>query len=277
MVSADKILPGLGGRHVDPGHLEMLGKQAARLSETAGLSLNDSVVQTIGHEKLSQEQVRRVVEFANVDAFNRKFASLSGPMRAVDVDGGPADPVHVIQSLNNNARPQDVKIETMEYSVPPEFGKISSVTAMVPQLDRTQKGALMEVHRLQSKLSAAHEEVTSSAEASSFVMNEALVETVDRAKRASLQGATASEIFDAWVRVDPEMAKVAWARAQHVIPTNANQKVAGRRRLNPEHPVVSSFATFAKAAHAYGSYVSARRSIEKELVRVGDWLSANGG
>ncbi len=274
METARKILPGLGGTLVDAEHLEMLGKQAARLSETAGITLNDSVVQTIGHEKLSQEQVRRVVEFANVDAFNRKFASTSGHIRTVAVDGGPADPVHVIQSLNNGARPKGVTLESMEYSAPPDFGKVSQVTSTLPE--RTKKGALMEVQKLQSKLSAAHEEVASGMEAAKFVMSEALVDVVDQAKRASLQGATPDEVFSAWHRVDPELAKVAFDRARLVMKTSSD-KTASVRRLNPEHPVVASFGKFAEAARSYGNHLSARASIEGELVRVGNWLAENGG
>ena len=46
---------------IDPGTLEGLGKAAARLGETTGLSLTEAVVQKIASMARSAEQIRRVV------------------------------------------------------------------------------------------------------------------------------------------------------------------------------------------------------------------------
>ena len=271
MVTATHMSPGLGGRPVDASHLEELGRTAARLSKTAGITLNDSVVQTIGHEKLNSEQVRRVVEYANVAAFNEKFASLSGQLRAVALDGGPADPVHVIQSLNNQARPQEVKLSADEYSMSPVFPKTASSTGVGGP--RTLKGSLMQVLALQSKLSAAHDEIVQDLEASEYVLNEAMVDLVDRAKRASLQGATPDEIYVAWQRVHPELAKVAFRRTGMKL---AGTKLAHLRTINPQQPVVAVFSAFVKTAQSLERQTAARQSIETELAKVGSWLEQNG-
>jgi hypothetical protein len=269
-MTTTNILPH-GGRPVDAEQLEALGKQAAHMAEAGSLSLNDAVVQTIKHAQLGAEQIRRVVEYTNVEAFNQKFAALTGSFRAVHIDGGPADPTHVIQALGQEARPKDVVIESMEFSMPPSFDKISSAEASWVPYERTPRGALMEILALQSKLAAAHEEVTSGLEANRYLMNEAMEDLAARVKTAALEGATADEVYAAWHRVDPELTKVAFARLGRVLPA---AKVAGERRINPEHPVVAVFADFVKAAHIYGGYDTARQSLEKELARVDTWLSS---
>jgi hypothetical protein len=271
MENTTNFLP-LEGSAVAPEHLEMLGKQAARAAEAGELSLNDAVVQTIGHEKLGAEHVRRVVEIANVEAFNRKFAAMQGPLRAVHLDGGPADPTYVIQALGREAQPKMAMLDLSDFATPPSFGKMASIEASLLN-DRTQRGVRMEIAGLQSKLAAAHEDVIASLEASRYLMNERLETLVERSKSAAAQGATAEEVFSAWARVHPELAKVAFARARFVLPA---AKTAGLRAINPAHPVVATFSEFAKAAQAFESHDTARKSIEQELVRVDAWLAQNG-
>jgi hypothetical protein len=260
-------------RAVDPTHLETLGKTAARMAESGELSLTDAVVHTIGREKLNSEQVRRVVEHANVEAFNRKFASTSGPMRAVQIDGGPADPVDVLQALNDAARPREVTIDALEYSMPPGIGKTSSYDTSLP-FDRTVGGVTGDIYALQSQLQSAHDEVIQNFEASKEQMNESMVALAGAVKSASLQGAAPSEIYDSWVRRSPELAKLAFDRTRSFM-RDSNVKVAGRS-LNPAHPVVRHFEDFVKAAQSYNAHHQACASIEAELLKVSKWLSRNG-
>lgn len=262
------------GRSVDPSHLESLGKQAARFAELNGLSLSDAVTQTVGHEKLNAEQVRRVVEFTNLEAFHRKYSSLDPSSRIVHIDGGPADPVQVLQDLNDGARPREVTIHALEYSMPPET-KTASIGAFVPEIDRSRSGVVGDIIGLRSKLAAAHEEAVQGAEAAHFTMNEALVSLAGLVKRAGLQGAAVADIYEAWFRESPDLAKVAFARVKHLVPST-NTKVASRV-INPAHPVVDGFRDFVKAAQAFGHYSKTRQEIEAEMVRVSGWLEHNGG
>lgn len=266
--NSPNILP-MAGRQVDPDHLQSLGKTAARLAETAGLSLTDAVVQTLGHEKLNSEQVRRVVEHANIEAFNQKYASMSGDHRFVSIDDGPADPVQVLQSLGSAAQCREVVAEPSDYAMSPT--KVASSTPASEAGFRTRGGVLNDVIGLQYKLASAHESVVQKVEAASFEMNEAFSELSDWAKRASLNGAQAGEICASWARVHPELAKVA---AQKIFGTFATTKVAGRS-LNPSHPVVGVFENFAKKAQDYQTHLVARQRLEAELTRIGDWLDHN--
>jgi len=76
------------GHSVSAHDLENLGKTAARLSETSGISLTEACTRTLDGEGLNQEQVRRAVEHANINAVNSKFASLRGDNRIVHLDHG---------------------------------------------------------------------------------------------------------------------------------------------------------------------------------------------
>jgi hypothetical protein len=259
-------------RAVDPSHLETLGKTAARMSDSGDLSLTEAVVLTIGREKLNSEQVRRVVEYANTEAFNRKFASTSGSMRAVHINGGPADPVQVLQSLNDAARPREVTIDSLEYSMPPDMGKTSS--SVISALDRTVAGVMGDVQGLRHQLMAAHDELTQSMEASKSAMNEALVDLAGFVKQASAQGAAPAEIYAAWMARSEELGKVAFDRTRSFM-RDSNVKVAGRV-MNPAHPVIRGFDDFVKAAHSFASHREALARVEDELLKVSKWLKARG-
>jgi hypothetical protein len=256
------------GRSVDPGLFEHLGKQAAHLADTAGISLTDAVVQTVGHEKLNSEQVRRVVEFANIEAFQRKYASTSGHLRHVHIDGGPADPVEVLQALHKEARPREVTIDALEYSMPPDFSKSSA--ASFTESERTRAGVLGDVMSLRSKLAAGHDELVQSSEAAKERMSMAVEKLAEAVVSATSQGTSPSELLEAWSLVDAESAKVAFRRFSPFMKAS-NQKVASRI-INPAAPVVSAFAELVKEAKTYQAHQLALRDLEKNLADVTAWL-----
>jgi hypothetical protein len=256
-------------RAVDPSRLEELGKTAARLAETSGLRISDAVVETLGREKLNSEQVRRVVEYANTELFNQKFAATSGSLHAVHFDGGPADPAEVLQALNDAARPRTVTVDALEYALPPDSGaKFSSVDASI---DRTIDGVFHETAGLHRRLEAAHDELVQSTEATKGEMAEALVDLAQSVKSASADGASPEEIYLAWAAESPEVAKVAFRRL-HVFMRPTNVKVAGRS-INPAHRVMRDFTQFAKLAQSYAHHHEALMSVEAELLKVSAWLS----
>lgn len=262
------------GRPVDPTALESMGKMAANLAESAGLSMTDAVVKTVERAKLNQEQVRRVTEFANIEAFNKKFAALSGTTRAVHIDGGPADPIMVVQSLNDAARPQEVVVDSLEYSMPPDLMKSASAGVFDFTPVRTRAGAVGEVCALQSKLSAAHDQLVQSVEAAKERLSEAFVELVEQVKSASAGGATPREIYEAWSKIDEDVAKVAYRKSAGAM-NSSNVKVAGRY-INPSSRVVTLFRDLVKEAKSAEAHGRALSEVETELGRVSAWLRVNG-
>jgi hypothetical protein len=81
--------------------LEVLGKQASALYRCGSCSLNDAVVETTKKAGLSPEQVKRVCEFANTDAYLREFEKKGSTHRYISFHGGPANPAEVLKDLND--------------------------------------------------------------------------------------------------------------------------------------------------------------------------------
>ena len=95
------ILQQKDARPVSGEHLEVLGKQAASMYvEGKTASLHEAIVETVRGERLAPEQVKRVVEFTNGDAYLQEFRK-EGSHKVVHFDRGPADPAQVLQDLND--------------------------------------------------------------------------------------------------------------------------------------------------------------------------------
>jgi hypothetical protein len=260
------------GQPVDAGHLEYLGKQAAALAETGSLSLSDAVVRMVGEEKLGSEQVRRVVEFANTEAFNRKFGALDPSNRVVDIEGGPADPQQVIQVLNNQARPNTVDLASMDYAMPPSakvandvdlgFGSASS--------ERTRGGVMQDVVDLKWKLSTAHEETVQMAESSQLQMTESLQALQKTVKSAALDGLCREDLVSAWTEVDSGLLPTAM-KYMPKLASRGRTKVG--HRVNSAHPVVGGYREFVKHAARYATCTAARQNLERRLIEVDTFLS----
>ena len=250
------------GRNVSLSELETLGKTASRLSDTSGLSLTEAVVRTLEHEGFNQEQVRRVVEQANIEAVNAKYASLSGQDRIVHIDEGPADPVMVIDALHARAGAPDAQLVALEYSTGPGFIKRASVPLYdVPMPD---------LPGLRSKLASAHDELVDMCAGLEFRMEESFTELKERAKQAERDGASLCDLVTAWTRVDEPMAKAA---ARALAPSMRwGVKTAGLR-VAPSHPVMATFAGFAKVAHEHNRALLACRNVETQLAEVGGFLA----
>lgn len=258
---------------VEPQHLEYLGKQAASLAESCGLDLTDAVIRTLASEKLGSEQVTRVVEFANIEAFQRKYSSMGANMRVVDIEGGPADPQRVLQSLNDQARPAHVELQSLDYDTPPQT-KVSHEVDLglgrVSSHHRTRAGILQDVTGLRSKLAAASEEAVASAESARYQMRLALEQLQESVKTAARHdGLMREDLLTAWLEVDPEMVRVA-TQYMPKLASRGTTKVA--HRLNPQHPVVKHYAEFAKQAQRFGAYDTARRQLEQRMIEVDAFL-----
>jgi len=269
MTNPLSFLPQGGATSVDPDRLEYLGKQAAALAEAGGGTLCDALVQTLGQEKLGAEQVRRVVECANTEAFNRKFSALDPSNRVVNIHGGPADPEQVLQTLNDCARPRSVELQSVDYDMPPEPKLAESVDFGLQMAHRTQAGVIQDILDLRMKVSAAHEETVHSAESAKFQMYETLQRLQQTVKTAVLDGLCREDLEQAWRTECLEMADIA-AGYMPDVPQRGH-KVA--HRVNPDHPVVLRYREFVKTASRYCTFTAARQNLERRLIEVDRFLS----
>ena len=113
------VLQQKDARPVSGEHLEVLGKQAASLYvEGKVASLHEAIVDTVRSERLSPEQVKRVVEFTNGDAYLQEFRK-EGSHKVVHFDCGPADPAQVLQDLNDGGGGSRYDRGTLDYSRSP--------------------------------------------------------------------------------------------------------------------------------------------------------------
>jgi len=102
---------------LSPGDLEMLGKRACQSYLSGGVSLNDAIVKLAKeHPSISPHQVRRIVEFANQETFAQIFEKQAGDK---NVEFDIADPGHILQSLDNGARPSILSSAGSDYCSDP--------------------------------------------------------------------------------------------------------------------------------------------------------------
>lgn len=252
----------LRGRQLSASDLEVLGKTAARLSHTSGISLTEAAVRTLEPEGLNAEQIRRCVEQANVAAVNDKFASLSGVDRIVHIDGGPADPATVIDALHAHAASAPgARLMATEYATAPSYTKVATRVAARPPPD---------LPGLQRKLAAAHDELSDMCTGIEFRMEMKFAELEDSAHRALREGATLCDLASAWSERDPALAKVAAHRLGAAV--RWGEKTAGVR-VSQEHPAMTRFEDFRKVAAEYARAVEARRDVETQLSKVAGFLA----
>jgi hypothetical protein len=126
-----------------PGeHLEVLGKRAATSWVTGKCaSLHEAVVASVHSERLSPEQVRRVVEFANQDAYQQEFRK-EGQHKVVHFDCGPADPAQVLQDLNDGGGGSVYDQGNLDYRMSPSMAKSASLSRTpTTSMDKTASAA----------------------------------------------------------------------------------------------------------------------------------------
>lgn len=257
-------------RSIDPARLTELGKTAAELSASSGLSLTESVIRTVGMEKLNSQQVRRVVESANHEAYHQKYSKTSGQVRAVHFDDGPADPEVVMSALKTAAAPRAVEAPTTDYDLPPSFQRKTASVVLEP-VYRTKAGARQSVFDLQHQLGTAHEEAVAGAEVSKVAMTEAFVSLRDLTASALRSGATADDLIWAWSGLNQDMAKLA---SERFGLRCTGIKTAGFE-INLAHPVVTTFVEFVRAAEEFQGWTTAISSIESEMLKIASWLKGH--
>jgi hypothetical protein len=246
-------------RSIDSTELRDLGRSAVDLSNSHGIGLTEAVVRTIGHQKLSQHQVRRVVEAANHQAFASKYAATSGVLRAVEFDAGPADPEVVLGQLRSTSMESDKSASFDDYGLPPMVEIPPEVIISAP----VQMGSIKDVYRLQDKLAWALEECIAGAEAARWNTRAAFEELHKQASSALVYGATPDDLIAAWSRIDGELAKVASDRLGMRL---TGVKTASE--INPDHHVVGAFATLHAAMQDSVRYTNARMTVETELAKL---------
>ncbi len=254
-------------RSTSPEQLAQLGKTAAQSAEASGTSLTDEVVRAIGMTKLNEQQVRRVVEAANHEAYNRKFASMDASMRVVELEGGPADPSAVMERLHLAAAPTKVASGLADYHMEPKAksGVYSALGLASGSMSKT--AAVQDLHVLQERLKAAHDELVGDVGAKGSYVFEAAQKLGALVKNACADGAYYEDIERAWGAISPRHTTEILSTLKSVPHAPEGVKIASRR-ITEGHPLLVAFSTFVKHAQEYEVACEAVRSVEAELVRI---------
>lgn len=254
--------------------LEAFGKQAAgRYLSGESKNLNDAIVSTVKTAGLSPEQVRRVVEFANTEAYLKEFNKEGASHKVVNFVGGPASPSEVLKDLNDGGGGTVFDRGDGDYSMPPpNMYKAASTNAdrfgfedpMLKQAfaveeDRLPFASPMEdAMDAKDKLASLHNEVQAELtveESRYFDICDVLFSTT---KQAALEGMSLGHIVAAWgsVTEDATFIKAAFQVLSPRLLENevfsskeamadSLTKTAGVTSIvNVEHPIMKVYVDF---------------------------------
>lgn len=270
-------------RSVDPGKLQLLGKQAAALYSSGNVPLSDAVVQIVGREDLGPEHTKRICEFANQEAFKLEWDKC-GSIRNVEFDGGPADPSVVIKELNDGARQDAVRVVS-DYDRPPEPLKLanrrveeeifSGYTEEKP-FAHEQPGGVSDLVALYDTIKGAEDHVFSKMAGLEVALEQIGIELGDEVGNAVLEGESLSKVAGVWKRFESgpilDLAlETTKDRLDHrQVPYDEElEKTASVGRIpNTEHPVIAKFLGFVKVASEYYKLLGAVDVLKEKRAQV---------
>ena len=250
--------------------LEVFGKRAsAAWASGQCKTLGEAVIETIKSAALSPEQVRRVVEFANTDAYLEAFHKTGEAHKYVDFGAGVlADPREVLRDLNDGGSPVPFDRGTADYDQPPlEFSKAASsreedafAQAFVsdsPQEQIPMANPMGWVWDYREKLSSVHSHLSSELGGLEVAHLDVSGRLIDLVKQAALNGVELGQMVRAWhaVTEEPVFIKAAFALftprllEDQVFPSldavgASIEKTGSASVVNPAHPLVGAFSDY---------------------------------
>jgi hypothetical protein len=283
--------------------LEVLGKEAATqfLRGNYG-SLTDAVVGTVKTSGLSPEQVRRVVEFTNVDAFNQEFKKEGSGHKVVQFEGGPADYPEVLRELNDGSGGTVFDKHAHDYSTPPpnmsllalqdedKLGVENEKLAAAFGVEGYQlpfADPLREALDTKDKLARAEEDLATELTHLEGQYLDIVDSLNQEVKQACLGGIELGQVVQAWSTVTskPEFMKAAFAQLTprllkgEVYPSKeaigeSLLKTASAGMVNPEHPLVVRFQDFCETLTKMAETRVAHAGVGEQIDRLGTFLKA---
>lgn len=276
-------------------HLEVLGKNAsARYRSGQASTLTEAVIDVVKTAGLLPEQVKRVVEYANTDAFLTEFRK-EGSHKVVELAGGPASPFAVLQSLNQPASAVQYDRGTSDYDHPPPE-KRASAEAMDHSLRETFRteastaypyaNPLGEAYALKQKLASVEETMTGQLTMLEGALHDMTERLYHNVKQAALEGAHLGDVVQAWATapgVTVDHVKLAFAFVsprllkERVFPGAdaigaSIEKYASSGIVNPAHPLVTDFEEFCEVVSKLASIRAVREEVSSGLGRLDYFL-----
>lgn len=262
-------------RPVTGEELEVLGKKAASVwAAGEAENLSDAVVETVKTASLSPEQVKRVAEFANINAFLGEFNKEGADNKYVDFgEGQLADPSRILQDLNDGGDPGEV-VELDAYSSPPPEKKASVLDEDLEQVfgpiqshDYPPEYDNMEYYREREKIATVRDSLVSDISRLEMLHTEAIGALYNNTKVACQSGVPLGDVVRAWsaAGADETLVKCAF---EYIAPRLVQDEVffefdgigesitktSSARIINPKHPLVTSFEDYSAILNKLASF-----------------------
>ncbi len=283
-------------RPLTGSYLEQLGKEAAARWGRIGGSLTDSVAGTIKHANatLSPEQVKRVVEFANVNAYLSEFRK-EGTHKIVDFgEAGPANVADVLRDMNDGGEAvTDLGIS--DYSRVPEKRAhaqeddhyLAEAFSVRSSVSYPEHDPLSDVITLRDKVAGDLSHTCSELSSMEVLCDVDLTDRLySQVKHAAMAGISLGEVVQAWSSVsnNPAFVKEAFDRLvprllrDGVFSTagavgDSIVKTAGVRYVNKEHPLVRAYADFCEGFSKLAELYAARQELTEAAGTLNTFLS----
>jgi len=278
-------------RQIDPEQLELMGKRAAALYDGGGRSLSDAVVEVVKEAKLAPEQVKRVCEFANTNAYLSAFEK-AGEVRNITFNGGPANPGQVLKDLNDGSSPAVHQVDSSDYSEPAGNYKTASANISVLAdafgvvgMEKTaqvhdhfaRENPVEEVNDLRVIIQGARDQLMSKLSSSEILLTDLKAVLSEKVAEAVLEGMPMGDIVRAWSSygTSNQIKEAASFVRDHL----RERRIMGKDQFaesitkiaspgviaNPDHPVVDHFILFTKVAHEHAKLEEAVHILELRL------------
>lgn len=293
-------------RRVSGDELESLGKEAARRWACGEhKDLSNAVVETVKQARLSPEQVRRVVEFTNTNAFLDQFRKEGTSHKYIDFgEGVLANPSRVLQDLNDgsggtvfdtgdgdyhNPAPKGTK----QASAKDGFDKTASggepdaleLALQSPGYELPYANPYQELFEVKHKLAAEYDTTTSARTFLEGAIRDLSSIIYDEVKTAMDHGHSLGEVANVWSQFgNEEQVKLAFdivverLYQENVVSSvdqvvSSLQKTAGAQVVNPSHPLVSNFRDFCEVTEKYASVYENQQVIGEGLKQANLYLN----
>ena len=285
---------------VDPEQLELMGKRAAAAFSEHGTRLSDAVVEVVKEAKLSPEQVKRVCEFANTNAYLAEFEK-AGEMKNVTFEGGPANPSVVLKDLNDGGNPMLSKLGSSDYGEPIGYYKTAGVTddalaeAFGVKVGSKEKTASDQVESrdhmnhfqpvddlndLRIAMEGARETMVSKLSTSGVIYDDVSSDLCKTAAQELETGIPMGDIARVWASHAPNapIFKEAMAlvvkhlqsrgHSEEELSKSFNKTASAGTLPNPTHPLVEQFIAFTKVAHGHHILQRSIEVLDEQLTTV---------
>lgn len=273
-------------RSVSGEDLATMGKRAsAQWRHGEFKTLSDSVIATVKHAHLSPEQVKRVVEFTNTEAYLEEFRKEGQTNKVVDFGaGGPADISDILKELNDGSGGTVFDAGTGDYNGPPAESKTASAEeeTALGELFKTAgqeypfADPLADVIDAREKVAGAISQVSSMQSGLEIAYGDLADRMYFQVKQAALNGIALGDIAEALAAVAPttEYIKVAFEMmAPRLLKdevfytveqmTASMDKTASARLVNKSHPLLVDFGEFCTTLHKLAELRGTRTELDK--------------